>query len=289
MTTTPKRLLFVGAHPDDESFGPGATLALYVQNGVSVYYVCATGGESGTVEAKYLNGFPSIRDLRQSELECAAKALGLAKVFYLGYRDSGMPGSPDNQNPESLFRAPLADVTARIVKIIREVKPQVVLTHDPRGDYGHPDHVAVHQAATAAFHAAGDAGQFPHCGQSFSPQKLYYNVMPHRLLKLIIRFLPLFGQDPKRFGRNHDIDLTTIVNQTLPATTVIKLDRRSLRIRHAASICHQSQMQGGSLRRTVSNLLERFSGANDVFSLAFPQQSGGKTENDLFQDLPPRV
>ncbi|MGI2336251.1 MAG: PIG-L family deacetylase [Dehalogenimonas sp.] len=281
----PKTLLFIGAHPDDESFGPGATLALYARNGVNVYYACATGGESGTVDVKYMNGYASIRDLRQAELACAAQKLGLTQVFNLGYRDSGMPGSSDNQHPEALVNTPVESVTAKIVEIIRRIKPQVVLTHAPHGDYGHPDHIAVHKAASAAFHAAADEIQFTDCGNPFQPQKLYYNVMPHRLFKLFIRILPLLGQDPKRFGRNHDIDLTTIVNQSLPVTTFIRLDKSSLKSRHDASNCHRSQVENGFLRRVLSNLMIKFGNAKDFFSLAYPQLDSQKQETDLFQGI----
>ncbi len=280
----PKTLLFVGAHPDDESFGPGATLAQYASSGVKVYYICATGGESGTVEAKHLRNYPSVRELRQAELMCAAAELGLADVYYLGYRDSGMPGSPDNDNPEALSMAPIDDVTDRIVKIIRNIKPQVVLTHDPRGDYGHPDHVAVHNATTAAFHAAGNGETYHDLGAPFQPQKLYYNVMPNRLLKMVIKLLPLFGQNPKCFGRNRDIDLTTIVDQMLPVTTIIKLNKQSIKTRQKASNCHRSQIGGGgSLRRVLSWILDQFGGQHGTFSRVYPPITDEPTENDLFQ------
>src|ERR1035437_9691574 len=100
-----KAMVFFGAHPDDESFGPGATLAQYAAAGVDVYYVCSTGGEAGTVDPKHLKENQTVEHLRAEELKCASDALGLAGVFYLGYRDSGMFGSPDNKHPDSLAMA----------------------------------------------------------------------------------------------------------------------------------------------------------------------------------------
>jgi N-acetyl-1-D-myo-inositol-2-amino-2-deoxy-alpha-D-glucopyranoside deacetylase len=94
--TEKKILLAVLAHPDDESFGMGGTLALYAARGVEVHLVCATRGEVGEVAPELLNRFESIAELRESELRCAAGNLGLAGVHFLGYRDSGMSGSPDN-------------------------------------------------------------------------------------------------------------------------------------------------------------------------------------------------
>ena len=131
-----KTIVFFGAHPDDETFGFGSTLAQYVAAGVKVYSVCSTRGEAGTVDPEYMNGYGTIADLRSVEMECAAKVLGLAGVIYLGYRDSGMQGSPDNKNPASLAMASVDEVAARMVKIIRELKPDVVITHDAGGGYG---------------------------------------------------------------------------------------------------------------------------------------------------------
>src|SRR6188508_1849560 len=103
----PRRLAFVGAHPDDESFGLGGTLARYAATGARVYYACATRGEVGEASPEHLAGHASTGDMRWSELMCAGKALGLQDVIHLGYRDSGMPGSPDNSAPGALAAAPL--------------------------------------------------------------------------------------------------------------------------------------------------------------------------------------
>ena len=128
-----KTLIFFGAHPDDESFGIGSTLAQYVISGVRVYYVCSTGGEEGTVAPQYMKGYATIKRLRQAELKCAAQELGLAGVVYLGYHDSGMRGSESNKLPNSLAMAPIEEVAGRMVKIIRELEPDVVITHDAGG------------------------------------------------------------------------------------------------------------------------------------------------------------
>jgi N-acetyl-1-D-myo-inositol-2-amino-2-deoxy-alpha-D-glucopyranoside deacetylase/mycothiol S-conjugate amidase len=286
--TQSKTLLFVGAHPDDESFGPGATLAHYAATGVKVYYACATRGEAGTIDPQFfLSGLVTTGDIRWAELECAAKALGLSGVFHLGYRDSGMAGSPDNKHPDALINAPIDEVAGRIVKIIREIRPQVIITHDPCGDYGHPDHVAAHQAATAAFHAAGDPTRYPGAGAPFQPLKLYYTVFPKRLIRLAVKVLPLLGQDPKHFGRNKDIDLTALTGECLPVIATVKLDKSALNARDAASACHQSQLAGGGgpPRRGLLKLLERLTGRRDSFTRAYPPATGRKRETNLFEGV----
>src|SRR5436190_17191724 len=112
-----RSLIFVGAHPDDESFGPGGTLAHYAAAGAKVYYACATRGEVGEASAEHLAGHASTGDMRWSEMVCAGKALGLTDVMHLGYRDSGMPGSPDNTAAGALAAAPLDEVTGRVGKV----------------------------------------------------------------------------------------------------------------------------------------------------------------------------
>src|SRR3972149_3799748 len=127
---TKKTILAVLAHPDDESFGMGGTLAYYAAKGVDVHLVCATRGEAGTVDAEFMKGYKSIAELREAELRCAAKALGLKRASYLGFRDSGMAGHKDNQLRSPLFKASVFRGADKIVAHVRRLRPQVVLTFD---------------------------------------------------------------------------------------------------------------------------------------------------------------
>jgi len=284
--TTDRCLLFVGAHPDDESFGPGGTLAKYAQQGVKVYYACGTRGEAGEASAEHLTGHASTGDLRSSELACAAQALGLAGVIYLDYRDSGMPGSPNNTAPGALAAAPLDEVTARIVKVIRQVRPQVMLTFDPIGGYRHPDHIAIHKAAVKAFQAAGDATQYPEAGPAYAPQKLYYDVFPKLLLRLGVRLLPLFGRDPRRFGTNHDVDLVSLTTEDFPIHARIRIPAEAARAKAAASACHRSQLQGMPSDRGVLGLVMRVMAREESFMRAQPPAPDGHLrETDFFEGL----
>jgi N-acetyl-1-D-myo-inositol-2-amino-2-deoxy-alpha-D-glucopyranoside deacetylase len=287
-----KTLLFVGAHPDDETFGNGGTIARYVTAGVRVYYACATRGEAGTVDPQYMQGYATVGDLRWTEMTCAARILGLAGVFHLGYRDSGMPGSEDNKNPQALINAPLDQVAGKIVKIIREVKPQVVVTFDPIGGYRHPDHIKVHEATVQAFMVAGDQTRYPEAGQAFQPSKLYFGIFPHGLLKIAIKLMPLFGRNPHQFGVNKDIDLTQIVNVDFPIHAVIRLDKKAIELRDKATACHASQLDGGSPRRGLlgwinylSGLFSGFFGERDYFMRAYPPVKTKRRENDLFNGI----
>jgi LmbE family N-acetylglucosaminyl deacetylase len=278
-------LLAVLAHPDDESFGMGGTLALYANRGVDVHLVCATRGEVGSVVPELMEGFEQVADLRVHELRCAADVLGLAGVHFLDYRDSGMPGSPDNDHPRALAAAPVEEVAAKVAHYIRLLKPQVVLTNDPIGGYGHPDHIAIHKAATMAFHLAGERS-FVDDLPPYQPVRLYYNVFPKGLLRLAVRILPLFGQDPRRFGRNKDIDLLALVEQgEFPIHAAV--DFRSVqRESEEAAACHASQLDSGPPRRSPLNWLLRWFNRRDYFMQAYPSPTTRKRKGDLFEGFP---
>jgi N-acetyl-1-D-myo-inositol-2-amino-2-deoxy-alpha-D-glucopyranoside deacetylase len=282
----PRSLIFVGAHPDDESFGPGGTLARYAASEASAYYACATRGEVGDASAEHLAGHASTGDMRWAELTCAAKALGLQDVVYLGYRDSGMPGSPDNQAAGALAAAPPDEVTARVVKVLRELRPQVVVTFDPIGGYRHPDHIAIHQATVKAFLAAGNPAQFPEAGPAYQPQKLYYMVFPFLLLRLAAQLLPWFGQNPRKFGTNHDIDLVALTKVQFPIHAVIKLDRQAREAKRAASACHRSQLAGGPGGGGLFGFFIRLTERQETFMRAYPEpKPGQRRERDLFEGV----
>ncbi len=281
-----RTMVFVGAHPDDETFGLGGTMAKYAATGVRVFYACATRGEVGAADPEHLEGHASPGDMRWSELECAAKELGLAGVIHLGYRDSGMPGSADNQHPEALVMAPLAEVTERVVKVIRDIHPQVVITFDPIGGYRHPDHIAVHQATVAAFAAAGDPRQFPEAGPAYQPQKLYFMVFPRRLLRLAVRVMPLFRQDPRRVGRNHDIDLVSLADVEFPTHVHIDIRGEPLRRKEAASACHRSQLSNGPRPGGALSLISRLLPQSETYMrVQPPAQDGLVHEKDLFEGV----
>ena len=286
----PKTLVFIGAHPDDETFGMGGTFAHYARLGYRTYYVCSTRGEAGEAAEQFRKLYPSMGDLRWAELMCAAKELRLTDVIYLGYRDSGMQGSPENQNPLSTINAPIDEITERIVKILRQLKPEVVVTFDPIGGYRHPDHIATHKAAVAAFYAAADSSRFPDAGPAFQASKLYFGVFPHTLLKLAVKVLPIFGKDPHKFGKNKDIDLTQMIDPQFPVHATVRLSREDLKIRKKATACHASQLGDTSPKSgifglvfTLSALVNGLFGEKDYYMRAYPAVEGKiKRERDLF-------
>lgn len=267
-------LLAVFAHPDDESFGPGGTLAKYAAEGVAVWLVCGTDGDVGTVDAEMLAQHANTAQLRAAELCCAAQALGLQGVDWLGYRDSGMAGSPDNGHPQSLYQAPVDQVVGQIVTSIRRHRPQVIICDNQHGGYGHPDHIKLHQATVRAFHAAGDPVQYPEAGPPFQPQRLFFTAFSLGLLKLVVRLMPLFGRDPRRFGRNQDIDLVQIVSWETPVHARVDV-RPYLDVKSRAAACHKSQGGGQEQFRWLPAFLRRRWLGVETFTQGFPQPGPG--------------
>ena len=134
-------LLGVFAHPDDESFGPGGTLARYAAEGVDVHIVIATDGVAGSMDSPdRLNGHENLAQVRKKELDRAVAILG-ATLHRLPHRDSGMQGSPDNDHPDALIQQPVADLTREVTALIRRLGPQVILSHDQFVGWRHSDHI----------------------------------------------------------------------------------------------------------------------------------------------------
>lgn len=278
----PPVLLAVLAHPDDETFGTGGTLALYARRGVKVYLVCATRGEVGEVDPEYMEGYKSIAERRENELRCASGLLGLTGVFFLDYRDSGMPGTPDNQHPRALAAQPVEQVAGEIFRYIQELKPQVLITFDPIGGYRHPDHIAIHNATVRAFELCQE-GKKSTTGDIHRPEKFYFNTFPRGFLKISVRLLKLFGADPRKFGRNKDIDLLSIAEVDFPVNA--RIDYRVVAdIRDQAAACHASQ-GGQSMNRGPMAWVRKFLSANETYMRAYPQPVKGVVEKDLFIGL----
>jgi len=278
-----KTLLAVLAHPDDESFGIGGTLAYYASQGVEVHLVCATRGEAGEVKPEKLQGFTSVAELRESELRCAAGILGLAGLHFLNYRDSGMPGSADNNHPQALAAQAVDVVAGKVVHFIRELKPQVVITFDPIGGYYHPDHIAVHKATVCAFEQSGNSEFAPGNSDVYTPQRLFFYTIPKKLMRLGIKILPLFGRDPHKFGANGDIDLTEFARVDFPVNARIDI-RSTLEKKRQAGTCHASQGGGQTSGGVVAYfIMRRFSNTESFMRAYPPAGSKERIARDLFE------
>ncbi|KAB8145242.1 GlcNAc-PI de-N-acetylase [Chloroflexia bacterium SDU3-3] len=278
-------MLIVYAHPDDESFGNAGTIARYTSAGVDVHYACATRGECGEMDPKLLEGYADIAARRTAELRAAAEAIQLSSIHFLGYRDSGMQGSEANQHPLAYCNADIQRAAGQVVGLIRALRPQVVLTFNPYGGYGHPDHIMAHRATVAAFQAAANPTLYPEqvaTGlEPWQPQKLYYSTFGAGFIRAAIRIMPLFGRDPRRFGTNQDVDLTKIAGEITPTTTRVN-SAAFLAQKEKAWDAHASQTSGrGVLGRLPAPVRSQIY-AGESFTRVVPAWAGGPRERDLF-------
>ena len=275
-----KTLLGVFAHPDDESFGPGGTLARYAAEGADVHVIIATDGIAGSVEeGTKLNDHETLAQLRSVELSNAAVALGVTSIWSLPYRDSGIRSAPENEHPLALIQQPLTDLTDEVAFYMARFRPDVVITHDPRGGYGHPDHIRVCEATTSAFYRFAVRNAKANGSGEGWPSKLYYTAFDKRVLKFMVRLMPLFGQDRLRC-RNKDINFVEIVEWETPIHA--RIDVQGYRAeKMAASLAHVSQYSGGpSYIRLLPPFLREKWMSHDSFTRAFPAPVNG-VERDL--------
>ncbi|HXW33532.1 MAG TPA: mycothiol conjugate amidase Mca [Acidimicrobiales bacterium] len=286
-------LLSVHAHPDDEaSKGPG-TIARYHAEGVRTVLVCCTGGEEGDILNPAMDR-PEIRSdlasIRAAELDEAARVIGYDEVVKLGYRDSGMPGTPANERKESFAQAPLEEAVGRLVEVMRRVRPQVVITYpEDQSGYPHPDHIRVHEITVAAWDAVGDRSAFPGAHEPWQPMKLYYNGWSSaRVLAMHEKFLELGLESP--FGEEWVERMSR--PQPPPTTTIDVSDfadvRRLALLAHATQVDPNSRMWFGlppEVARTIHPVDEYTLARSNLAPSANSDGNVSPVEDDLFSGI----
>ncbi len=300
MTNPERCLMAIHAHPDDECFHAGSWVR-YRHEGAKTVLVTCTLGEEGEIHDPDLDPVeaqPRLAEIRERELRCSAQQLEINELVLLRYRDSGMDGTPANQRPDVFANTDFEKALERVVGLVRLHRPQVLISYDEHGGYGHPDHIMAHRLAVAAFDAAGDATRFPESGEPWQPLKLYYTAISRSFFMRVREYLKQHGlPDPFEqrerearekaqaegksldeiprtgFGRG-DADLTTFV--AVPGTYQQKM---------ASFRCHRTQMPPDRLWFTLPD-----KEAEDLFSiehyiLAQSRIDSQLPEDDLFAGL----
>jgi LmbE family N-acetylglucosaminyl deacetylase len=282
----PLTLMAVFAHPDDESFGTGGTLARYgADPDVRVVLVCATRGEAGEISDPELATPERLGQVREQELRCATEALGVDQLYILDYRDSGMAGTPENLDPRSLAMSKFDEVVGKIVAYIRQEQPDVIMTFDQTGGYGHPDHVAVHYHTRAAFSAAADRLRYPEQIEAglgaHQAKKLYYTAIPRRFFLAVADKMKELGIEiPERYLRrlNGPFGLPDFA-----CTTDIYV-QEYWDAKQAAVQCHATQLNPDSFFAALPPEVMRELQAWECFQLAESLVSADEN-HDLFIGL----
>ncbi|MBV7700523.1 N-acetyl-1-D-myo-inositol-2-amino-2-deoxy-alpha-D-glucopyranoside deacetylase [Streptomyces sp. TRM70350] len=282
MTERPsRRLLLVHAHPDDESINNGATMARYAAEGAQVTLVTCTLGERGEVippGLAHLTG-AALGEHRLRELTAAMRALGVEDFRLLGgtgrYRDSGMMGLPDNDDPGCLWQADVDEAAVHLVEVIREVRPQVLVTYDPDGGYGHPDHVQAHRIAMRAADLAAEAG--------IGIAKVYWNRVPRTIAE--DAFARLQDALPGlTFPKSAAIDDVPGVVDDERITT--EIDGTAYAAAKAAAMAaHATQIEVAEPYFALSNQLAQPLFTTEYYELVRGQQGAQGRETDLFAGI----
>jgi len=277
-------LLAFHAHPDDESLSMGGTLARYAAAGEHVVVVTATRGEAGEIHNH--DDPESLREglgeIREAELRAACAILGVGEVEVLGYRDSGMEGTPDNNRPDAFCRADFVEAVGRLVRLIRRYRPEVVTAYDPFGGYGHPDHIQVHRVGTAAYFGASDVGRFPpgEGEKPWQPSRLYWVTWPRERTRLRRRVMAAAGQIPAEEAEREPGTGMPDQHITMYLDVAPWFDRK-----WAAILAHRTQMAEGSWLMMLPEEARRSGFGREAFILAASQVDGPASEPDLFAGL----
>lgn len=274
-------LLAVFAHPDDEAFGTGGTLSRYAAQGYKVYLVCATRGEAGEISDPSFATPENLGQVREQELRCAAETMGINELIFLDYRDSGMAGTPENDDPRAFNNAPAEEVVPSLVGIIRRLRPQVVVTFEPNGGYGHPDHMAIHRHTLQAFHAAADEERFPQQGPPWQATRLFYSAIPRSFFMDMRKQLVALGEDVS------DYDIFDNSEAGWPDEQVnVRMDVSStVKDKWEALNCHRTQFGPGNLFRRLPEDKVKELMSREYFALAWPKPENCQQLTNLFDGL----
>jgi N-acetyl-1-D-myo-inositol-2-amino-2-deoxy-alpha-D-glucopyranoside deacetylase len=287
-----RRMLLVHAHPDDESIGNGATMAKYAAEGAHVTLVTCTLGEEGEVIPPELAHLAADRDdtlgqHRIGELAAAMRELGVSDHRFLGgpgrFRDSGMMGTPPNDRPGSFWSTDPADAAPYLVEVVREVRPQVLVTYDPNGGYGHPDHIRAHQVAMLAVELAADAGYRPDLGAPHEVAKVYWNCVPRSVVEQGFAALRRAGRESPFPGIATADDVPGVVPDSEVTAAV---DGSAYAERKAAAMrAHATQIAVDGPFFALSNDLGQPLPAREFYRLVRGEPGSAEIEDDLFAGL----
>ena len=274
----------VYAHPDDEGQVAG-TLAAFLDAGHRVTLVCATRGEVGEISDPTLATAETLWYTRELELRAAMAQIGLADVRFLPFRDSGMENTPENEDERSLHQQPPEVVVPQLLEIMREVRPHLVLTWDPSGGYGHPDHLAVHRHMLDAFDACGDSEAYPDSGAAWTPERLYWGGFTIKRFAAIFREIERRGIEMPEMDSRIRERFEAAMEEPDPPVSIVNDVSRYVELKRLASSMHRSQFgEGSAFSRIPDDLRDQLYGEERFFQ-ARPEWPADASPLDRFPEL----
>lgn len=262
----------------------GGTLARCAAAGEQVVVVTATRGEVGEIlnhdDPESLR--ESLGEVREAELRTACALLGVTTVELLGYRDSGMAGTADNDHPGAFWRADFMEAVGRLVHLVRRYRPEVMTAYDAFGGYGHPDHLQVHRVGTAAFFGAADVGRFPLDGgeEPWQPAKLYWVTWPRERTRRMRMMMALTGAISPEEAQQEPGTGTMEEHITTYLDVAAWFDRK-----FEAVVAHRTQIAETSWFLSLPDDLRREGFSREAFILAFSRVDAPAAAPDLFAGL----
>lgn len=287
-----RRMVVVHAHPDDEVINTGATMAMYAAAGAHVTLVTCTLGEEGEILVPELAHLAAdqgdgLGAHRITELDASMKCLGVTDHRFLGgagrYRDSGMIGTAPNDRPESFWQADLDTAAADLVEVLREVRPQVLISYDENGGYGHPDHIKANRVMLRGAELAAEPGFRPDLGAPWETQKVYYCVIPYSFLQAGIDGLRDAGHPEFFGGAEHAEDLPFGVPDEAVSAVIDAED--FIEAKMGAMRAHATQISVDGPFFALSNHLGQKIWGTECFQLVHGHPGGSRPETDLFAGL----
>ncbi len=301
----PLSIMAVHAHPDDETTSGGSSLVKYRADGIQTIVVTCTDGAEGEMHDPDLDpewALPRMAEIRRGEMARAAQVLNLSAHEWLGYRDSGMMGTPANDNPDCFWKADMNEATGRLVRLVRKHRPQVMLTYNSNGGYGHPDHIQAHKVASAAFDYAADLERFPaeEFGEPWEPLKLYTAAFSRSAWQEVWKQLRANGEPwpfdepkPEQEQEVEELKPETLPGKELPPewgtpsteiTTFIDVGD-NWQVAHQALVTHRTQIDPEhpfwKIRQRFGSVLVK----NDTFILFKARVPAQRPEYDLFAGI----
>ncbi len=276
MNANDRRVLAVFGHPDDEGTVSG-TLATLIARGAGATLVCATRGEVGEISDPALATPETLGYVRELELRAAMVQIGLTDVRFLGFRDSGMAGTPDNEDTRAFARQPADAVVRELVRVIREVRPHLVFTWDSEGGYGHPDHLAAHAHTLAAFDLAANAEAYPEAGAPWAPERLYWRAATMKRFAAMFFEMERRGLLPEGIEPERRERFEKAMNEPDGPVSVVVDTRAFVQQKRAAAQMHRTQFGPNSMwSRVPAELWERFFGEEHLYQARPPWPDGAE-------------
>jgi N-acetyl-1-D-myo-inositol-2-amino-2-deoxy-alpha-D-glucopyranoside deacetylase len=263
-------LLLVHAHPDDEAISTGGVMMKAKAHGHRVVLATATRGEVGEIHnMDEATSRPRLGEIRTEELKAAGEILGVDRIEFLGYRDSGMVDTADNKDPRSFHQARLDEAAAKLAVLIRDERPDVVVTYAEDGVYGHPDRIKAHFVTNAALDLLEREG--------WSPRKLYYTAIPRSMMEAFMTQMP---EEAQRQNTNMRIAGTPDELVTTRVDVHDYVDQK-----RKAFGAHVSQNDPNSWFTTMASQIYELAFGTEYFQLARGKPGSELPEDDLFAGI----